>query len=195
MNATTLEHVKEWMHEAGAGREIDGRLEELLPAVSAAIESMLHTELERKRRVEFPEIVLGARILRLAVRPVSKVSSVRYSAFRNFEDNYSELAEGEWWTLSKDAGILTFDNALETDRQGVVRVEYTGGYAATAEEMRSAAPDIAQAACMWVADWMDRGYSISARGRQFADGSFSQDFASRVPLAVMALLNPGSHVG
>lgn len=195
MNATTLEHVKEWMHEAGAGREIDERIKELLPAVSTAIESMLHTELERKRRVEYPEIVLGARILHLAVRPVTKVSSVRYSASRSFEDNFSELAEGESWFLSKEAGILTFDGAFNTDRQGVMRVEYTGGYAATAEEMRTAAPDIAQAACMWVADWMDRGYRISARGRFGSDGSFSQDFASRVPPAVLALLNPGSHVG
>lgn len=194
MNACTLAYVKAWMREAGAGREVDARLEELIPAVSRGVESILGTELEVRRRVEFPPVVLGARTFTLAAHPVRKVSSLRFSFLRQWEANYSELLEGEWWTIDKPSGVINLDSALQTDRQGTYRVDYTAGIATTVEELEETRPEIAQAAAMWVADWFDRGYRISARGSITQGGVTTADRDSKIPKAVLDLLNPTGSV-
>lgn len=196
MLATTVDHCKRWLDEQGKGRAIDDRLEQLLGAVSRAIEGLLGTQLELTSREEFPEVTLGSRVLRLQVWPVAEIEEVRYSLTRTWTATGSSLlTEGAEYFADLGSGLIHLESALQTDRQGLVRVTYRAGFAATPEEMEAEAPHIAQAAAMWVGDWQDKGYRISARSLVGPRGEVVPEPALRVPPAVLALLSPPPRIG
>jgi hypothetical protein len=182
VNATTLAAVKDWMGEGDLGPAVDDQLNQLIPAVSRAIEGhqLLNRSLLIAERFEVVELpLLRNKRITLRETPIDLTATFKilvsaahdwtvtedlirgtdYVVYSGLHEGYVKLISGG----SAGAGSLTVGSI---GGPTAARVQYTAGLAATEAALLTAYPQITQAANIWVAQIYRRRETIDSRVEQ-----------------------------
>ena len=190
MDATDLTRVKAWMKETYQGTELDAQLNQLIPAISRAIEgpSLLNRKIEAAARTEVRRLTaLRTRSLLLREGPVasSPALAVKVDSLQDWT-NAAALTAGQDYTLDLAAAVVHFGSPVFGPTWA--QVVYTAGFAASLAALETSYPDIVQAANMWVAEAFRMRDSLTARTVSTAGGSVTTEKLVHPPEAVKGLL-------
>lgn len=168
MNATKLAWVKDWMGEGDLGPGVDGQLNQLIPAVSRAIEGhqILNRSLLKAERFEvLPAFAARNKRFTLREAPVDLTAT-----FKVLESNVHDWTVTEQYLRGTDyvvhagihAGWIEFLTDYYIPGPTSVRVQYTAGLALTEDALLSDYPAIVQAANFWVAEAFRRRETMTS---------------------------------
>lgn len=152
-NATTLARVKEYLGDTGTAN--DALLNVLIPAVSREIEAHIGYVLTQAERTETYDLELNDEFIFLRVVPVVSVAEVKVGpSYWDFA-GISALTANQDYRLGPD-GQLYLNVRVRGGFQKA-QVKYTAGFGTTDAAVIAAAPELALAADMQVAEeWRRR---------------------------------------
>lgn len=125
----TLQDVKTRIGKAVTDTKDDEAINQIIPAVSAAIEDYIERYVHSTAHVEVFNVRSGQHIFFLRGVPVTAITAVHNDLDRDF--GTATLIDSEEYSCDTECGILYFEPgypALAGDR--VLQVTYTGGVAA-----------------------------------------------------------------
>jgi uncharacterized phiE125 gp8 family phage protein len=188
MDLTTVTRVKAHLEE-GESFPPAGAAETLLTALVGLYSALVETRLGRlalttARTTQLDVLPRQARFS-LPAYPVTSVTSVHHDVLRGFDattlldtdDYYCELA----------SGILTVEYPL-LPGDGVLKVVYTGGMAATTAAFVVAYPELAAAVDLAVVAHYQRRKALGAHGLNAGAGSLSFSGALELPPEVVRIV-------
>lgn len=153
VNATTLAKVKELLGDAGTAN--DALLLSIIDSVSREFEGYVGYELEQKQRTEDYDLGLNDEIIFLRNVPVVSVAEVKVWPSNWDFASATALTADRDYRLGPD-GQLFLNIRVRAGFQKA-RVTYTAGLGATDAAVIAAAPDLALAATIQVAEeWRRR---------------------------------------
>lgn len=166
--ATTLTRVKSLLDIPTTATAANVTLTGMIAAVSAEIENFIGKPLSREARTEDYTIALHGRAIWLRATPVLTVASINVDPFWQWT---GDAIETDRYKLTATTGQVYFLDQLiggisdlAPEAVDAVRVVYTGGIATSTAELLTAAPDIALAADLQVAeDWRRRDNPATSR--------------------------------
>jgi len=153
-------------------------LDSIITAVSGAVETHMGRYVESTERTAYVDVLSpGQRKIMLRGYPISSISSLYEDSSRSFGSDSSVDSDlYELGTQGKNMGRVSFDYDL-TVGDGVLKVTYTGGMAASASAFISAYPSLALAVekQVWF-DWKHKDMAglDSADGGQISGGARRQ---------------------
>lgn len=159
VNATTAESFGVWSTQ-GASAEGLARVNALIPVVSRQIERYLGREIELKARVEDYSLRQFQRTVLLRNAPVTELTSVSFDPRARFDGSGGNDFDVN---LDPETGLLHILDELGEWGPNSLRVSYTGGIAATAEDVVANYPDIAHAANLQLGHILERRVNPGAR--------------------------------
>lgn len=153
----------------------DAWIDDAITGVSARFhKAMLGRELKKEAKTEYFTIEPGeGQTFQLSAFPVDSASAITVSndslrAFGSSTEIGSSL-----WHIDDDLGVLVIDGTGLDSGFMALKVEYTGGLAATASDVLSDAPEISQAAAIQIAFEYESRNRLGQDSVQGPDGSIS----------------------
>lgn len=156
MDATTLDEIKDWMDLDSGSQEHDNELNQLIPAVSRALErpDMLNRSLEEVSRTEVYDLRKSrTKMITLREAPIVEGTVVvKVSSTMDWDNTTATTATDYNVFPGFDAGYIKFLEGYEIGGPTVAQVVYTAGLADTVANLKVNYPAITQAANMWITE-------------------------------------------
>ena len=144
VDLTTLDRVRELIKQAVEDSSSDPLVARLITDQSTMIARHIGLHTKDATRSEVYELQKHARVLSLDAKPVSAVTTIRENP--SIPDDWTTVADmgTSLYVLNKPGGWIRFLKSRAND-PGYIQVSYTGGLGATAADVITNYPDIAQA--------------------------------------------------
>lgn len=150
MNATTLELVKRYLPGGADDTADDPVLAGLVPSITATAEKFLRRSIEKTERTVTLDWRCGRRRIMLPAYPVDPDADfeIRNDTWRQWGDD--TIVDPSCYAVDYERGVVCFDMWLPQEGFQVLRVTWTGGMAATVEDLAAAYPDVVKAITLQV---------------------------------------------
>lgn len=189
MDVCTLADVKKQL-ALGGDVSHDTLLADIIAAVGASIERHLDRGLARKERTEYFSITGTGCSVHVRAWPVSESPAPQaWSDYlRAFDTN--TLVADDLYAFDPDQGLFVFDKTPIACGFRTLKITYTGGLAATPEELKAAYPDISLAARMQCVFEFRRRDTAGQSAISIGGGNVSFDGQVKLIDRVIELLAP-----
>ena len=169
------------------GTARDAEADSVILAVSRQVENFLDCRFRLETRTEDLDIAFpGHRTFDLQGKPIASITSVQHDLNRDFVGG--QLISATDFSFDPDMATLTLDSAL-TPGERVLRVVYVAGVA-TAQALRSVAPDIERATLIQAKHVMDRMTSPGGESSVSEQGGSIRTDAMQLLRIVREILRP-----
>lgn len=183
LQITNADLVTEYIGQKAGGAAMqdfdEAGVTALAKVVSEAVENLCHRRFLSTERTEQFNVRRLQKMLALDAFPITigdptPVFELREAQDRDFTSSSTILPSTDYY-VDTEAGTVLLDNYFRGGA-GTVRLQWTGGLAANTTALQTAAPDLVEAASMWVAELWDRRDTQTVRqitggragvGRQF----------------------------
>lgn len=125
-----------WSGLAGQSMRVD-QINQVIPAVSRAIEKYLEVDgLDLKARTDYFNVIAGQNYFALRTIGIVSITSIRSSQMRDWT---VDPIDDQYYTFDPVRGILEFDGYYLETGPRTLQVIYSGGIAATVEDLAASA--------------------------------------------------------
>lgn len=173
MNLTTEARVKVHIEAGGQGLSASsttGLLNALIASYSEDFEQYMGRVVLSGATTQQFDVDAGDWVFSMAAWPVTTVSSVYNDTDRSWS---SGEVDSDNYYMELSSGILSIDGQTLSSGPGVLRVQYTGGMAASTASFIAAYPDIAAACDQQVAYHYQRRQALGAQGLSVGSANVS----------------------
>ena len=136
----------------------DAGVTALATVVSDVIENFCHRRFKQEERTEQFNVRRLQKMLSVDAYPIDvsggPVLELREALDRNFTNSSTVIPASQYY-VDSDSGTILLDGCFRGGG-GSIRLQWTGGLAATTASLQTQAPDLVEAASMWVAELWDR---------------------------------------
>lgn len=150
MNATTIERVKRFLPEANRSTEEDALIADIIASTTVSLEQWLRRKFEVVAHTQTFDWMHRRTRLWLPAYPVeaSPELELRYDPDHAFGSD--TVIDSENYVLALEEGVIYFDRWSPFEGYQVVRITWTGGMAATVDDLEADYPSVVHAATLQV---------------------------------------------
>lgn len=189
--ASTITRAKRLIPIDASETSKDALLTDVLAAVSRSIELYLGYDFEQKSRTELYSPAQNDQIILLRTIPVVSVTSIKVASDSDFS-SATALQAGTEYRLRDDPneGVIWCEPGTLVAGVDTVQVVYVAGLGATTNDVITAAPDIAYAVDLQVAEEFRRSTSPTTQSRPGPRGARSFTSPHGLLARVQEILSP-----
>ena len=196
IGATTLARVKDLLEIPTTATAADATLSTMILVVSAEIEQYIGRPLQVTARTEQYTMNMHGHSIWLRAYPIVSVSSIKVDRYWQFT---SSAIASTRYNISEDTGRVYFLDTLigmyrvtgwDTDAEDSIQVVYTGGIGSTTAAVITAAPAIAYACDVQVAEDYRRKNNPAVERRGGPSGGTTWTDSHRFLPRVQEMLYP-----
>ena len=174
------EDLKLFLEEDNA--DFNDQFIQLIPQVSAQIETFLNRQLKEEARTQY--FSGGRRYYYVNAFPINITPAPIV-----LEGDVTQVPDTNYYTFEED-GLFEFQYTTDSWKPKMIKITWTGGYAADADGVLAVPDDIKQACVMQCAYVFKRRRDLGNSGASTPNGNVSYTTAVKLLPGVLELLRP-----